>query len=45
MSASTAQTYVNRAIHSAKSPQESIELLAKAIEELIKEVKRLKGTR
>jgi hypothetical protein len=43
MSLSTAQTYVGRARSEAKTPQASIELLAKAIEELIKEVKRLKA--
>jgi hypothetical protein len=43
MSLSAAQAFVGRATRSAKSPQESIELLAKAIEELIKEVKRLKA--
>jgi len=44
MSLSSAQTYVNRATHAAKSPQEAIDLLGKAIEELIKEVKRLKAS-
>jgi hypothetical protein len=43
MSLSAAQTYVVRATQASKSPQESIGLLAKAIEELIKEIKRLKA--
>lgn len=43
MSISTAKTYVNRATSAGTKPEDTIQLLAKAIEEIIKEVRRLRA--
>jgi hypothetical protein len=43
MSLGNARTYVGRATSSGTQPEEAIKLLAQAIEEIIKEVRRLQG--